>query len=135
MNTVSQVLLSHVYCDVTIGAIEVSLDLWGSVVFERFELSIHLFSILEVPRWIHGTLRAMTSPLFNEVVFSILNASSATTSRLVSALGHGKDVEVHRGGDCDNRKRDDGEGALQAPTWCPPLPVDGAKRRSNTLKE
>ena len=58
----------------------------------------------------------MTSPLFNEVVFSILNASLATTSRLVSALGHGKDVEVHRGGDCDNRERDGGEGALQAPT-------------------
>ena len=46
------------------------------MVLERFELRVHLFSIYEVPRWIHGTLQTINSPFFKEVVFSILNASS-----------------------------------------------------------
>jgi len=52
----------------------IPLDLKQSAVLERFEFTIwwYRFSLPQVDGWLLGTLRTITSPMFNEFVISIL---------------------------------------------------------------
>ena len=51
------------------------LDLKQNVVLERFQFNVQLFAFSRgVPEWIHQTLRTITSHLFSELTFGILNA-------------------------------------------------------------
>ena len=57
------------------GTIATPLDLERNVVLERLELSVQFYSLPKVYRWVHRTLRKITSPLFNEFVFWILSTT------------------------------------------------------------
>ena len=70
-----ELLYPHGCCDVTMGTIATPLDLERNVVLERLELSVQFYSLPKVYRWVHRTLRTITSPLFNEFVFWILSTT------------------------------------------------------------